>query len=304
MSKQDEIRKKITSKIVDAIKSGNLPPWRKPWSNDGNVGFSLNVVSKRSYSGINPLILECANMRHGFGSKWWGTMKQWNDLGGRIQKRPDHVEPGKWATTIVYWSPVTKKQKDSDGNDKEERFFFMKTYQVFNIDQVDGKHLDHLRAGNAPLTEEQLSQRYELAEQATQVIPAKIRFGGNQAYYTPSEDRIQMPFRHQFESADAYYETLGHELCHWSEDRTKWDRKKEGYAAGELRAEIGACFWCSELGLGMGDFDQSCTYLKGWLEKMEQDPSFIFKTSAQASKAVDYLLSFSRKAEPVEELVA
>ncbi len=113
-----------------------------------------------------------------------------------------------------------------------------------------------------------------------------------------------MPFRHQFESADAYYETLGHELCHWSEDRTKWIEKRKVTLPVNFEPKSVLFFWCSELGLGMGDFDQSCTYLKGWLEKMEQDPSFIFKASAQASKAVDYLLSFSRKAEPVEELVA
>jgi len=41
--------------------------------------------------------------------------------------------------------------------------------------------------------------------------------------------------------------------------------------------------------------------LQHWLEQMKENPSFIFRVSAQASKASDFILSFSRKAEPVEE---
>jgi antirestriction protein ArdC len=33
---------------------------------------------------------------------------------------------------------------------------------------------------------------------------------------------------------------------------------------------------------------------------MSDDPKFIFRAAAQATKAVDFLLSFSRTAEPVE----
>jgi len=42
-------------------------------------------------------------------------------------------------------------------------------------------------------------------------------------------------------------------------------------------------------------------YLQHWLEQMKENPSFIFRISAQASKAADFVLSFSCKPEPVEE---
>ena len=46
-------------------------------------------------------------------------------------------------------------------------------------------------------------------------------------------------------------------------------------------------------------------YLQSWLQAMQNDPKYIFNASAQASKAVDYLLSFSQKAvEEPEEIVA
>ena len=42
-------------------------------------------------------------------------------------------------------------------------------------------------------------------------------------------------------------------------------------------------------------------YLANWLEAMKSDPRFIFVASAQASKAADFILSFSRKPEEVPQ---
>ena len=46
-------------------------------------------------------------------------------------------------------------------------------------------------------------------------------------------------------------------------------------------------------------------YLANWLKAMKDDPKFIFTASSQASKAADYLLSFSRPTadEPEAEAV-
>ncbi len=38
------------------------------------------------------------------------------------------------------------------------------------------------------------------------------------------------------------------------------------------------------------------SYLANWLRALKDDPRFIFTASSQASKAADYLLSFSRTA--------
>ena len=79
------------------------------------------------------------------------------------------------------------------------------------------------------------------------------------------------------------------------------------YALGELVAEIGACFLMGESGLPTTDnLDNHAAYLKHWLKGMCDDPKFIFKAAAQASKAADFVLSFSRTPatpEPIEEPV-
>jgi antirestriction protein ArdC len=107
-----------------------------------------------------------------------------------------------------------------------------------------------------------------------------------------------------FESLDEYYGTLFHELTHWSEheSRLNWSRKEKDntYAFGELVAEIGSCYICRELGVpASDDLSNHLAYVKNWLQAMKNDSRFIFAASGQASKAADYLLSFSRKPEDV-----
>src|SRR5437763_128007 len=105
MSHQAEIRSQVNEKIIAALSKG-LAPWRKPWVANGNAGNPANAVSGRSYRGINPLLLQLAAMDKGFCSKWWGTYRQWQSLGGQVKK-------GQRGTRIVFWSPITKTKKEA-----------------------------------------------------------------------------------------------------------------------------------------------------------------------------------------------
>src|SRR5262252_1667257 len=99
MSSQVEIRQRVTTRILDALQRG-VAPWRKPWSALENTGFPTNVISKKRYSGVNPLLLELAALETGFQSKWWATYPQWQTLGGQVKKRPDDVPAGHWGTKV------------------------------------------------------------------------------------------------------------------------------------------------------------------------------------------------------------
>ena len=70
MPTQNDIRQTITNQIISALESGNVPPWRRPWRLGKNAGAHTNVVSKRSYRGLNPILLDLASEKHGFSSKW------------------------------------------------------------------------------------------------------------------------------------------------------------------------------------------------------------------------------------------
>lgn len=297
--KTEQLRTEITNQIIQALESGNsLPPWRKPW-NTTNSGPHRNLISGRPYSGVNPLVLQLASQRHGFTSSIWATFKQWNQANGHVKRRPDNVKPGKWGTTICFTAPVAKKRRTDDGSEEEDKYWILKSYTVFNLDQVDGP-FDQLRPSETEPTK--LFEKFEAADELIAATEADIRTG-DRACYVPAGDYIIMPPKESFHSGPDYYETAFHELTHWTEPehRLNWDRKGEGYAAGELIAEISACYLAAELGIPNSDrIDKSGAYLKSWLQNLKNDNRAIFRACSQASKANDFLLSFVRTPEPVE----
>ena len=119
-----------------------------------------------------------AATRHNLSSRWWGTFNQWRQMGGKVMRRPSHVPQGKWGTSIVFWAPIVKTVENENGEEEEDRFFFMRTYTVFNVDQVEG--LDHLRAGHADTGESVVD--YRPAEEAVDAsllgMGLGLRYGG------------------------------------------------------------------------------------------------------------------------------
>jgi antirestriction protein ArdC len=84
---------------------------------------------------------------------------------------------------------------------------------------------------------------------------ATFRHGGNQAFYAPAQDVIQLPHPEAFKDAESYAATKAHETVHWSAHSSRLARvlgKRFGddaYAAEELIAERGSAFLCVALGI-------------------------------------------------------
>jgi antirestriction protein ArdC len=303
MSNPRQIREEITAKIIAALEK-DLLPWRRPWASN-NAGQHSNALTKKSYRGVNPLLLQLHAAEHDFSSNWWATFNQWKQLGCSVNRRPDHVEAGHWGATLAVYIPVTKKAEEpaDDDEDEEETFWILKKFVVFNADQVNGANAEQFQAVE---TVGDVHPDYEPAEELIEKTGAEIHFGGDRAFYRPpvgtwpnhhDGDFIQVPHKSSFVNG-SFYPTILHELGHWSEVRVGWDREKGGYAMGELIAEIASCYLASELGVPNGEpLDNHAAYLKSWLEGMHGDPNYIFKASRQASKVCDFLLSFVRQAE-------
>jgi antirestriction protein ArdC len=293
MPNQTELRQQLTNEIIDSLQQG-IVPWKQPWAFDPNCGRPTNAATKRPYNGINILLLIQHNQIYRTDGKHFATYKQWQSLGGQVMARPSGVPKGKWGCKAIFFKPITKTKANRKGEEVEDNFCIMRQFTVFNIDQVEGDHLDHLRVGHCENTDPEVSIRE--ADELIRNADVDMFHGGNKAYYDPSIDIIQMPHKHQFDGT-TYYETLFHEMAHWAEhpDRLNWDRSEEGnnHAMGELIAEMSACFVCTELGISLGEgIGNHAAYLGIWLKALKNDPSFIFKVSTQASKVCDYLLSF------------
>ena len=294
MPTNNQIRNDITQRIISAIEAGGLPPWRKTWS-VGHTGLPTNAISGRAYSGVNPMLLALHQIDHGFSNRHYATYKQFASVGAQVKRRPAGIES--WGCKIVFCRAVTKEKLDRSGKEVVEKYFLLREFTVFNIEQTVGGNIDHLRHQEREDTRSEV-EIYEEAEQAIAATGADIRHGGDQCFYDSENDYICVPSRSRFNSE--YYASVCHELVHWTEhkDRLNWDRSKRGdtaYAEAELIAEIGACYLCSELGVPCDDMTNHYSYVSGWLSRMKQDSSFLFHSSSQASRAADYVLSFSRE---------
>jgi antirestriction protein ArdC len=307
MPSQTELRKSITQKIIVALE-GNILPWRKPWISSENTGRAANVATKHNYSGINPLLLELNAIEHHFQSRWWGTYRQWQEVGCQVKMRPSGVAPGKWGSQIVFYARVTKNVVDpKTGKEEEEEYPILRTFTVFNADQVVGPNSaayqvreDWDAATARPV--------FLPAEKLIQATGAEIRHGGDRAFYRrpvpagswphhSGGDFITVPYDSTFVTRENYYETLFHELAHWSEVRLNWVGT---YEMGELIAEIASSFLANELRVPQSEkMEHHAAYVKSWLETMRGDHTFIFRAATQASKVADYLLSFAANVEAV-----
>ena len=287
-----EIRQKITNQIVGSLKKGGVPFWKRPWTNDPNCGSPMNLVSKQSYRGINPLVLTISSITQGFASRYWASYRQWQALGGQVRK-------GSKGTAVIYYKVLEREAITDDGGKKTERHFLLRYYTVFCLDQVDGEKLDKYRPGHGT-ADADAAPAPDWTKQADAVIAATgadLRYGGNRAYFSPAGDYIQIPTRQQFPDVRDFYDTHWHELSHWSATEARLDIKGT-HASDELVAELTAAFVSWQLGIPQSDdLSKVEAYLAHWLQAMDNDPQWIFKAAAAASKSADYLLAFSQAVE-------
>ena len=288
--KTADLYQQITDKIINQLEKG-VAPWQQPWSSIGG-GMPVNVVSRRQYRGVNTLLLWAAAGEHNYQSNLWGTYRQWDTLGG-------HVNRGERSTKIIFWNVTSKATVDEQsGKEKIEKRFFCREYSVFNLDQCGGDSLDRFRVARPTGGFVDVGP----AEDAIAATGAEIRHGGNRAFFDTKGDFVQLPIKEAFATPASYYSTALHELNHWSGHESRLNRINKlarfgdgSYAAEELIAELGAAFLTASLGIpNERTLDNSTAYLANWLAVLRSDNRAIFTAATAASAAADFILAFSR----------
>ena len=122
------------------------------------------------------------------------------------------------------------------------------------------------------------------------ICPIRLQHQDN-AYYSISKNEIVVPEKEQFKSGESFYGTLFHEMTHSTGAEGVLDRLKptafgsEEYAREELVAELGSALVAQRYGMTKHIKEDSCAYLKGWLQELKESPQFIKTTLLDVRKA-------------------
>ncbi len=120
------------------------------------------------------------------------TYRQADELGAHIRK-------GEQGSMVVYADHFTKTDTNDQGEEIEQDIPFMKAYTVFNVEQIEDlptHYYSKLEPKDEPL------QLIAIAERFFTATGASFRHGGNQAFYAPGPDFIQLPPPEAFDDAE------------------------------------------------------------------------------------------------------
>ena len=290
----------ITREILARLEAGTRP-WIKPWR--GVAVLRPLRACGTPYRGMNVFWLWMVADLSGFGSPFWMTYRQANELGGQVRK-------GEKATIAIFYKSYTKEVAAPDtGETSEEARRVLKAYPVFNADQVEGLPTRYHPAAELELVETPDGSWGRKAELDAffAAIPAALRHQGDQAYYEPGADRVTMPPAQLFSGFDHYYATLAHELSHWTGHASRLDRDLKhrfgtaAYAAEELVAELSSAMLGAELGLPVAHLDHHASYIEHWVKLLRDDDRAILTAAAKAEEASELLLRLGGRARHADQ---
>lgn len=294
-SEKPSVYDAVTARVIELLETG-VVPWSKSWNAPGRVPPMPRRHGGEFYQGINILILWMTAFERCYRSAYWMTYQQAQELKAQVRK-------GEKATVIVYASTFDKKSKDeASGEERVEKIPFLKTYCVFNADQIDGLP-EKYYPKSVPVVPVSNERRPEV-DAVVAATGAKIRVTEtDMPAYFPGADEIEIPAPAYFESIDAFYSVELHELAHWTGAKTRLARDMSGahgsvqYAREELVAELASAFLCGRLDVAPVTLPRTAAYLKHWIGILQEDNHAIFKAATLATAAADYVLSFSKPVE-------
>lgn len=243
-----------------------------------------------------------------------------------------YVRAGETGTMITYYSPLyfdkdgkkidpQKMSKEDFKNKLAKTSFILKDTFVFNASQTaqydydeNGKiKLD--KNGNKLYKEnssipynftkseiEKTKKEFESKNEIEKFIKElKIDIKNDspeKSFFDPAADTIHLPPKEAFHNSDEYYQTLLHEIVHWTghNDRLarvelkEYSKDRKNRAKEELVAEIGSFMLCQKLNHKFEPTNNSKEYVSGWVSIIEDQPEAIKDACYKASKAVSHIM--------------
>ncbi len=301
--------------MIEKIESIN-EDWRKPWFTEGALQWPRNL-SGREYNGMNAfmLMLHCEKERYKIPRFCtFDCVQRMNKPGKDGQELPRvSVLRGEKSfpvmlTTFTCIHKETKEKikyddyKNLSEDEKKEYNVYprMQVFRVFNVQQTN------LREARPELWEklEKENGRPEVkAGEQFDFEPVDRMISENlwicpirpmhqdSAYYSITKNEIVVPEKRQFKDGEAFYGTLFHEMTHSTGAKGVLDRLEptafgsKEYAREELVAELGSALVSQRYGMTKHIKEDSCAYLKSWLDSLKESPQFIKTTLMDVKKA-------------------
>lgn len=279
MSRAD-VAQIVTDKIISLLERGNLPAFKKLWSERGS---GYNYSTGKPYQGLNSLLTAIATSELGYEHNAWLTINQANKLGGKVRK-------GTTGKTVWLNSYRFVPKKGENGEDLS--YPLLTSFAVYNVAEIEG--IDFVFGSEAvpPM---------DLMEAANR-IGVQVKWGGDKAAYSRGLDLIKLPLASDFVSEQALFAVFAHELVHSTGHKSRLNRTfgerfgDPDYAKEELVAELGAAMLCAQFGVESA-IEGHAGYLADWLTVLKSDKRFIFKASSAAAKAVALLMGNNEETE-------
>jgi len=298
-----DLRAELAAALIQRIKE-NTAPWQRPWE-AGEVRAPVNAITGKRYSGVNHQNLMTFSPDP--SDPRWCTYKQAEEKGWQVRK-------GSTGIPIEVWKPYERKRSPEEIEKIKargikdvgptERRMAVRYYSVFHASQIDGI---------PPL--ERPERRHEMEgkpdprlDDLAKAMGVTVGRGGGRAFYSPSDDHIQMPVLEDFHTATGHDTTFLHEMAHATghESRMQRDLKhafgSEKYAIEELRAEMSAAMTSAALGIGFDpeaqnveegrEIGNTAAYLSAWLSRLPENErvKLIMAAIKDAQQISDYLL--------------
>ncbi|MBV4225690.1 DUF1738 domain-containing protein [Parabacteroides distasonis] len=319
-SSEDKALDLFAEMMIEKIESIRKSDWRKPWFTEGALQWPRNL-SGREYNGMNALMLLLHCEKEGYKIPRFCTfdcVQRLNkpDKDGQELPRVSVLRGEKsfpvMLTTFTCIHKETKEKikyddyKKLSDNEKKKYNVYpkMQVFRVFNVAQTN---LQEARPELWQRLEEEYScPKIENGEHFS-FIPVDAMIKDNlwicpikplhqdDAYYSISRNEIVVPEKEQFKSGEAFYGTLFHEMTHSTGAEGVLDRFKPTafgspeYAREELVAELGSALVAQRYGMTKHIKEDSCAYLKGWLNELKESPQFIKTTLLDVKRAASLI---------------
>lgn len=269
----------IFERIKTELDAGTVP-WHKPWV--VRPECIVSHTNGKPYSLRNRMLLSFAGE--------YATFYQIKKCGGSLKK-------GSKGCFVYFSKEVKRKKQDEEEEDKY--YHLLKGWYVFNICDTDltPKYEDKWGGEKAPDC-----NALQVIRDYCERTGVQMHEAGSSAFYSPSNDKLQVPNINTFESEVEFWSTLFHEVAHSTGKRL--NRKfgvcmlglaDDAYCKEELVAEITAALCLGHLGLDTQDsILNSAAYIQEWKKNFTRmKPSDFNDACHEAQRAFNLIFNIT-----------